>query len=468
MLGTPTRPTRQSLREHRVFLIVLLLAAAVRVVVVIAFPPAFVFSDGPTYLGLVDDFYPSRDRVVGYGVLLEMLSWLTRGVWLVAVAQHLIGLLTAVVLYSLLRRWEVSGLLATLGTLPVLYDGMQLSLEHSPLSDVLFHFLLVCSVAVLAWDRRPTIWQAALAGLLLAATALVRITGQPVIVAAIVFCLLAGVTWRKRVVTSAVLVATFVAPLVGYAVWYHSYWNVYGFSESGGRSLYMRTTAFVDCDLIDLAPYQEPLCPAEPVGERRDPTDYGWHMPDRTHGLEPPEGVSIDAAHRDFATKAIRAQPGDYAQVVLRDFAMAFRSPRIDRYEYDTAWKWRLRSWVTYEPTEYMSATYLAHGGRLLEPRQPWDEVVAVYGRWVVVPGELLAVLLVLTVAGLVVPRPGAPETRPLAFFLASVGVGLILVPDLAGQFVWRYQLPLILLLPPAAALAWTRLTHRRASPPQD
>ena len=452
---------RRLLREHRVFAVALLLGVLVRAAVVVAFPPAFVFSDGPTYLGFVDDFYPHRDRVVGYGVLLEVLSWVTRGVWLVAVVQHLIGLATAVLLYALLRRWQVSGVVATLACLPVLLDGMQLSLEHSPLSDVVFMSLLVSSVAVLAWRGTagpPSTAQAAVAGLMLAATALVRITGQPIVVAAVVFCLLAGVTWRRRLVTSSVLVATFVAPLAAYTVWYHASWGIYGFSESGGRSLYMRTTTFVECERLDLEAYLLPLCPEEPVGERQDPTQYGWHMPDRTHGLEPPEGVSIDQAHREFAMEAIREQPGDYVRAAARDFLMAFRSPRIDRYEYDTAWKWRLDEWVTYDPSEYMTDTYLSHGGTVLEPRQPWADAVAVYGAHVVVPGELLAVLLVLVVAGLVVPRRPGPDTRPLVFLLASLGVGLILVPDLAGQFVWRYQLPLILLVPPAAALAWTRL----------
>ncbi len=454
------------MREHRVFLVALLLAAVVRVLVVVAFPPAFIFSDGPTYLGFTQDLFPSRDRVVGYGVLLEVLSWFTRGVWLVTLVQHLIGLATGVVLYALLRRWSVSPWVATLACAPVLFDGMQLSLEHSPLSDVLFHFLLVCSVAVLAWHRRPTVWHAALAGLLLAATALVRITGQPAIVAAVVFCLLAGVTWRRRLVTSVVMVAMFVPPLAAYTVWYHSSWDVYGFSESGGRSLYMRTTTFVECDRLDLPSYEEVLCPEEPVGERQDPTQYGWHLPDRTHDLEPPDGVSVDAAFRDFGRRAVAAQPADYAKVVARDFLMAFRSPRIDRYEYDTAWKWRLTTWVAYEPSEYMTQAYLDYGGVVLHPRQPLANLMAVYGWVVVVPGELLAVLLLLTLAGLVVPRrrlrAGAPETRPLAFLLASLAVGLILVPDLVGQFVWRYQLPLILLLPPAAALAWTRLRAGR------
>src|SRR4051794_37554152 len=98
-----------SARDHRPFLLALAAAVVVRVVVVVAFPPGFVFSDGPTYLSLVDVMSPLQDRAVGYGFMLEALSWISRDVWLVTATQHVLGLATAVVLYALLRRWSVSG-----------------------------------------------------------------------------------------------------------------------------------------------------------------------------------------------------------------------------------------------------------------------------------------------------------------------------------------------------------------------
>jgi len=45
--------------------------------------------------------------------------------------------------------------------------------------------------------------------------------------------------------------------------------------------------------------------------------------------------------------------------------------------------------------------------------------------------------------------------------------VAILLVSD-AFEFSWRYQLPALVTLPPAAALAITALfTHRREGPPQ-
>ena len=65
--------------------------------------------------------------------------------------------------------------------------------------------------------------------------------------------------------------------------------------------------------------------PTEPLGQRLDPTDYGWHRPDRTAGLQPPPVSPSTQAFGDFARRAIKAQPGDYARIVLRDAALTTR-----------------------------------------------------------------------------------------------------------------------------------------------
>ncbi len=88
--------------------------------------------------------------------------------------------------------------------------------------------------------------------------------------------------------------------------------------------------------------------------------------------------------------------------------------------------------------------------------------MLGVYGFVVYLSGPLLLVLLGLAVRGLFVPtRRGGTESRPLIVLLTSLGVGLALAPDVTAQFTWRYQLPMILLVPVAAALAWTRLQER-------
>lgn len=452
---------------HRLFLSVLALAVVVRAVAMAAYWPAFVFSDGPTYLHLAVDLTPSPDRVVGYSVLLRMLSWVDDAVWLVAVVQHLLGLLTAVLVYALLRRRGCAAWLATLGALPLLLDGMQLVLEQSVLSDGLYQLLLVLAVVVLLWRPRPRAVEVAVAGLVLGLSVLVRVGGGPAVLSAVLLVLLVGRGWRTKALHVLLVGVTFAAPLLTYAAWYDATHGAFALTQSGGRALYMRTTTFVDCSRLTLPAYERTLCPAEPLGQRLDPTEYGWHTPDGDHGLtDLPGDLRPDEVMHDFAMRAIRAQPLDYARVVGRDLLLGFAWARDDRYEYDTADKWRFDGWYGYEPTSYTGPAYLAHGGVLPRTTGPLARLMSEYAERVFVPGPVLALLLGVAAAGLVRRRSdGGVDQRPALCLLLTLGVGLVLVPDVTAQFVWRYTLPMLTLVPPAAALAWTQLTGTRAAP---
>lgn len=454
--------------EHRPFLVAVGIAAALRVVAHLAFTPALVHSDGPMYLSVYDDLTPYYQRPVGYVLylLLPVLS-VVDDVMAVVAVQHVIGLATAVVLYLLLRRWGVGRWVATLGTLPVLFDSLQLVLEHTVLSDTLFVFLAVCGLAALSWRRRPS-WPLALAaGVLLGMSATVRQVGEPLLVAAAVYCLLVLPTWRRRLAAAAVVAVGFAVPVGAYASWYHHVHGSYALSGFGGASLYLRTTTFVDCDQLDIPDYQRVLCPAEPVGERRDPTWYVFHDETTVPMLRPPAGTTPDQAMREFAMTAIRTQPGDYARTVVRDFFLNFWPVRVDKYEYDTAYKWGWRDWIGYEPTSWTGPAFAAHGGDLLAAHQPFADALVQYQRVGYLPGPALFGCLVLGVAGAVgVGRARRSGLRAVTFLFTVSGAGLILVPDVTAEFVWRYQLPAVALLPAAAALGWTALTWR-GGPPQ-
>jgi len=454
-------------RSEWPFLVLLALGAAYRALVVYAFPPAFVFGDGPAYLEAADELEPHPDRPVAYSLLLRLLSEVDRGVDLVAVVQHLLGLATAVLVYGTLRRLGVGPVAGALATVPVLVDEMQLSLEHSVLTDVLFMLVVLGVVALLAGSREPTTRTVAAVGALVGAALLIRVVGGPLLLVVAVLVVAAATSWRRRVVHVVVLVAAFAVPVAAYAGWYFAERGAVGVVGSSGKPLYMRTTTFVDCDRVHVPERQRVLCPVHPLGERRDPSWYGWHDP-RTHTLVPEPGSSHDAAMREFARRAIAEQPLDYAAVVVRDTAMPFWSlARTDHYEYDTAYKWHLRPWISYEPVpDWDVPAYREHGGELLHPRQPWANALGDLAYVVAVPGPLMLALLLLAVAGFVVRRPGAdtrPVRRTLALCLALAFV-LIVVPNATAEFTWRYQLPLLTLLPMAAALGWARLRRPRHS----
>lgn len=460
-----TDPSRtRRLAEHRPFLVALALAAALRVVVSLAFPPALMVSDGPTYLSFLDTFEPDPDRPVGYGVLLLYPVYLlTEAVAAVAAVQHVLGLATGVLIYVLLRRWDVGRWPATLATLPVLFDSLQLLLEHAPLSDTLFVLLVTLGVVALGWRRRPTLLLALAAGLLLGTSATVRQVGLPLVLAGAAYCLLVGHGWRRRVATALVLAVGFAAPVGAYAAWYEQEHGVYALSGIGGKSVYMRTTPFVDCSRLSVPDYQQVLCPPEPVGQRLDPTNYGWYDDGTVHRLEPPSGTSSDAAMRSFAREAIREQPVDYALVVARDFALNFDLWRGNRFEFDTAFKWRFDTYVDREPSSWTGPAFEAHGGEQQGTRQPYADALVAYQHVGYLPGPLLLGCLVLGLSGgLGIGRARGSGVRSMCLLLTVSGAGLLLVPDVTTQFVWRYQLPGLVLLPAGAALAFTALTRRR------
>jgi hypothetical protein len=162
---------------------------------------------------------------------------------------------------------------------------------------------------------------------------------------------------------------------------------------------------------------------------------------------------------RDFAVRAIQAQPGDYARVVGRDVMLNFTVPRMDRYEYDTASKWRFQTYVDFEQTGWTRPAYLAHGGDLLVARQPVAGWLAWYGYAVYAWGPLLFLLTWIAVVGLVARRRRAPAgVRPRLFLTLATSLVLLATPAVTAEFVWRYQLPFVVLLPLAAALAVARL----------
>jgi hypothetical protein len=350
-----------------------------------------------------------------------------------------------------------------LATLPVLFDGMQLVLEHSVLSDEVYQLLVVGAVALLLWRPRPSALQVALAGLVLGVSVLVRVGGEPAVLSAVLLVVLVGRGWRTKLLHIVLVVVTFAAPVLAYASWYQSETGSFALTQSGGRALYMRTTSFVDCSRLSLPSYERAPCPEEPLGQRLDPTWYGWHDPDGDHGLTGlPSGMTPDRAMRDFALRAIRAQPGDYAWAVGRDALLTFDVWRGDRFGYDTSSKWRFDGWYDYEPTDWTGPAYLDHGGVLPRTTGPLALVMSGYGFVVYLWGPLLAVLLVLGLRGLFRRRrDGGADQRPALLLLLTLGVGLVLVPDLTAQFVWRYTLPMMTLVPPAAALAWVQLRAR-------
>src|SRR5947209_4237898 len=139
------------IRANRLFTAALAAAGVLRLIVVIAYPPALEFyGDSPSYLTAsrhpfsLDIWHP-----FGYPLMLWLLSPL-RNVAVVTVLQHLAGLVAAWLVYRLVRSLQVGSMGATLAATPLLFDAYQLDVEQYVLSDTVFTLLVVIAITLTA------------------------------------------------------------------------------------------------------------------------------------------------------------------------------------------------------------------------------------------------------------------------------------------------------------------------------
>ncbi len=128
-------------REHALFCSALVVAAVVRVFVMLGYPPALWFSDSLPYIQATLKPVPFRVRPVGYSFFLALLEPF-RSVGLVTAVQAVMGLVMGIAVYAVLRRYGIAGWGATLAAVPVLLSAYELQMEHFVLSDTLFGLLV--------------------------------------------------------------------------------------------------------------------------------------------------------------------------------------------------------------------------------------------------------------------------------------------------------------------------------------
>ena len=154
-LGRPAGGPRAA--RHWLFATLLVLGAALRGVVLAAYHPALIFPDSVRYLQYAHNFAGgkwSADalRQSGYSVLIIPVM-LLHDLWIIPLAQHLVGLATAVLVYTVLIRFGVRTWLAAVAAIPVLFDPLQLILEQYVLTDIWTVFLVVAALVILVWRR---------------------------------------------------------------------------------------------------------------------------------------------------------------------------------------------------------------------------------------------------------------------------------------------------------------------------
>ncbi|MFD0851108.1 hypothetical protein ACFQ07_02675 [Actinomadura adrarensis] len=448
--------------RHVPFLVALLGGVAVRWTVMLGYPGVLWFTgDSYFYLGRALRSSPSPSKTLGYSFFLDALE-AAHSLALVAGLQHAMGLAVAVMVYVLLCRAGLPAWLAALFTLPVLYDAYQVQLEHLLMSEALFTFLIAASLALLLW-RTPAWWMLVAAGLLLGYAVLVRSAGAPLIPVVFVVLLLRRGGWRHAPLFGAAA----AVPLLAYMAWFHGTHGTYGLTTSDGIYLWGRTAPFAECAEMKPPSHMEGLCLTPELrakGEAPGRLIWTSEAPPRVV-FGNVVGEEANRVLREFAIRAMVAQPGAYLGAIGDGVGMAF-SP--ERFPHPTASTEALYHFSDRRQLLPAGKSY-AGGVSVLSDAvqyegshevsrvvQPYADRMIAYQERVYLPGPLLGVLFGVGAVGVLAARD-----RRAALMVWGGAVVLLVFPIASADFDYRYVLPTVPFACLAAGLAFSRLFAR-------
>lgn len=434
--------------------------ALVRLVFMVGYEPAFLgIPDSGSYIdsahnGLFTDLY----HPAGYPLFVRVLRELYPHLGLLSFVQHVLGFATALLWYATVRKITGGRLLGLIPAAVVLFDGFGIWVEHAPLSDPLFGFLVATAVYGAVRAAREQWWALALVGAAIIAAGTVRSVGFALALPIAVWLVFAqgGKGWR-RFVPAAAIFAAVIAGAFGYALIQGSQTGVTQLTVSWGRLVYARSAQFADCSDFTPPAGTKRLCEHSPTGSRGSVNQYLTGAPDsartspgdrsispawRVFG-PPPAGNSELAA---FGRTAILHQPFDYVGAVARDFHYFW----VDDHARFIDAAGRLDPNVVAAVSAY-------YADSAVDTDVPG--VLSWYGREIDLRGPLVIVLLVASIAA--IPScPDARERRDVAL-LTAVGWLLPLASVATAGADPRYLLPAYGPLVAASAIGLRHLPER-------
>jgi hypothetical protein len=455
---------RRLAREHWLFTIVFCAGLVLRIVTQGAYSPALVYIDTYRYLHGDSSLDP-----LGYLALLWPLQR-AGGLAAVAAVQHLLGLGMAVTLYAVLLRRGTWRWAAALAATPVLLDAYQLQAEQTIMPDALFEALIVASLALLLWRRIPAVWQVGLAGLAVGVAVDVRQVGVVLVVPVLLFLLARGIRWR-RLAESVLFTVGSVVPVLMYMIVQLAVSGHFTFTQRNSYVFYGRTAAAADCATLRLPPDERSLCPSPQVVATLGIDGLVGDPSGPLLSYQPPPGMSIQAMADRFEDAVVTQQPMAVLGAIHSDFIKLFALTRdttpgdmpISRWQFQT-------SYPTYPPL--ITVGYVASirpGGGQPSVIRPLAEALRDYqmhGGYT--PGPLLALAALAGLAGsCLLGRRREHTTIATACLLSTAMAIILLLGSDAYEFSWRYQLPALVLLPPAGILGAATIATalRRAAP---
>jgi hypothetical protein len=446
---------------HRLFVIVLIPAVLLRADAELGYRWQAWFNDSFTYVADTVHFNLDPTRVSGYSVFLKVLEPL-HSYALITILQHLMGLAVGVMIYALARhRFGAPAWLATLATLPVLFDGYEIELEHLILSDTAFLFAVMLAATLLLWHQDgPSVRVSALVGLLLGLSVVLRSIGEPLLAVFVVYMLIRRFNWRK--IAATIVVAA--VPVVAYAGVFDLEHGQFAMSDATGIFLYSRVMTFADCSKMHVPADELWLCTVLPPDKRPIAQNFIWRSTQNTpldRWTSDKFSPQPNKLAEDFAIRAIEAQPLSYARTVFDDTWRVFGWSRqvfpnaqtYDEYEF-LAQPTPIPSWDKASLGRYSSyAAAYVQGNPETKLVDPFAAIIRDWQRYIWLPGTVYGFILLAGLGGLVLAwrRLGGEALLPWALSAA-----LIVVPAATAEFDYRYVLPAVPFACLAAVMAFS------------
>jgi hypothetical protein len=325
--------------------VMILIGLALRIAVWNAYSPAVLnLSDSASYVGVADgSLFGDPTRTAGYPLFLRAMHAVSEQLEFTIQVQHLLGIVTAVLLYATVRRLGGPIWAGGVASAAVLLPIDQIFLEHAVMNETLFTMLAAAAAyaAVRALDPPRQLWGPinerrlwiVLAGVMLAFAGWARSVGIPLVpLLALWFVVAIPGAWRSRIPRGALALVSAGVVIFGYALLQDAETGTFGLTRASGWATYARAAPFADCSQFEPPAGTERLCESSPVDARPGPDYYGHEptSPARQIFGAPPNG---NTELGEFGRSAIMAQPLSYLKVVARDFIRYF-DPSFDPQDF--------------------------------------------------------------------------------------------------------------------------------------
>lgn len=456
--------------SSRVMVGLIVVGIALRVLAIVSWwPVAPTLEDG--YQRFAANPFLDPQHPAGYDLIVAALGHVSRQIAFTVLLQHVIGIVSALLLAAAVRRITGSAWAGLVPAAIVLLDPDQIFLEHAIMSESWAILAIALSFygVVRSCEEPERWWRWPLGtGIALAAAVMIRTASLPMIaifaLALVLYQARPFRRWREHLRASAVMVCTAAIGLLAFAGASAASGQRFGIAPSPGWYLYGRVAQFADCHKFVPPPGTAALCQNTPQSRR--PAAYYYTFESGSPAVRVFGAFGRDdATVGSWARAALLPQFGDFlgtAWTYLRSYYVPGSLPArlkatstgLDpQLDFTNRGNPIVVSAMKVDLETYYDR-YTVHPIRWgLQFLHDWQRVVR-FG------ATALFVTTVLSLIGLLV---GDRRSRVGVLLFGLGGLSLLLAPVLTGTYSGRYTVPMAGLLAGAAAITITELARRGA-----